>query len=252
MSTNAASSLAHLAPQPFYEAAIAAIQRAKEAGEHRLYLAKLHGVTEKRPEPKPMAPWVIGLMRAVESCIDANWEVHIIERVEDRDRLEFLLKGIKRFDKAEDYSVKAILGAEGLPFLNVLIAGHGQSFLALDDPRYRLARMGLELPAGDIAKVIEAYWKDLWERCPYWVRKSSGLYHGAGGVDALRDVLERSIRNPAFVAMWFGDDSTPETVAYMARLFHDHIQPAIEHPVTRRRGLTWCHTTSSSWRESCA
>ncbi|MBU0618257.1 MAG: nucleoside 2-deoxyribosyltransferase [Planctomycetes bacterium] len=37
----------------------------------------------------------------------------------------------------------------------------------------------------------------------------------------------RSSTNPAFVAMWFGDDKEEETVAFMTELFERHICPAI-------------------------
>jgi hypothetical protein len=43
--------------------------------------------------------------------------------------------------------------------------------------------------------------------------------------------LERttsSTGNPAFVAMWFGDDQEKETTSFMSGVFNDHIKPPIE------------------------
>lgn len=174
-----------------------------------------------------MGPWVIALKDEVEACARENWDVRIIERVENKDRLKSVISATREFDNYSGYLVKAVRGAEGLPFLSVLLVGKGNAFLALDDPRFRLARMGLHL-VGESRDVVNAYWDDIWVRCPYWIRKASGLFYSPGGIDDLDQLLERSKSNPAFVAMWFGDNASSESEHFMSLLFENHIKVAVE------------------------
>jgi hypothetical protein len=219
--------ITYVDPRAFYESAVTAIKAARTRNERRLYIAKLHGVAEPRPEPKPLDPWVVALRDEIERCAHDNWDVRVIERVENQDRLKSVISTTKEFDKCRGYLVKAARGGEGLPFLNVLLVGKGNALLALDDQRYRLARMGLHL-IGKPGGVVDAYWNDLWERCPYWIRRASGFAFGPGGIEELEQCFERSPSNPAFVAMWFGDDSSLESRAFMSDLFEDHIKSAVE------------------------
>jgi len=216
----------YLDERPFYEAAVESIRTARAEGQLRLYLAKLHGVAERRPEPKPMGRWVEDFKNEVETCIREGWDVRIIERIEDAAHLARLVKSLEDFSLARHYLVKAAHGNEGLPFLNLLLVGR-VSLLALDDPQFRLARMGLLLAESGQVQVLSSYWTDLWDRCPYWVRKASGLFDGAGGLSTISEQLGSSRHNPAFVAMWFGDSDSTETPDFMRSLYDESILPAI-------------------------
>ena len=104
------------------------------------------------------------LENEVNACISDNWDVRIIERVEDSGQLKKVIEMAGVVPTSEHYFVKAVKGGEGLPFLNLLITGEINSFLALDDPRYRLVRMGLSIEGKTTTQVLESYWNDLWER----------------------------------------------------------------------------------------
>jgi pyrimidine deaminase RibD-like protein len=170
------------AREELYAEVIDTIARVSERqkGHKAIFLTGLHGESgARRPELLHENPVLHRfdeeMLRCAQSSGANMWYVRELYNIASEDRLDMILKRIRKAENAEGYEVRAFCSRDAIPQFKSLAIGNEDLFLGLDDPTYYRVRSGVHIHGEGFTELAKEHFDQLWsDGRLFWLRTALG------------------------------------------------------------------------------